>query len=113
MSGFDPNEDNLILSEGADYVATFVERGVVWPSGTTAQIIFPGLEDVGPFDAAVTLNGSITTQDGQTVTGGLAAFVIPKTSTGVATLPKNTKYRLMLSKEHTYCWFRGKVERQD
>lgn len=113
MSGFDPNEDNLILSEGADYVATFVERGVVWPAGTTATILFPSLEDVGPFEATVTLNGSITTKEGQTVTGSMAAFVIPKTTTGVAILPKNTKYRLMLSKEHTYCWFRGKVERQD
>ncbi|WGH21034.1 hypothetical protein SEA_AZIRA_28 [Gordonia phage Azira] len=113
MSGFDPNEDSLILSEGADYVATFVEGGVPWPTGTTAQIIFPELEDVGPFDATVTLNGSIVTQDGQTVTGGMAAFVIPKASTGVDTIPKGTRYRLMLSKEHTYCWFRGKTERQD
>ncbi|AMS03594.1 hypothetical protein BJD66_gp25 [Gordonia phage Emalyn] len=112
MSGFDPNEDSLILSEGADYVATFVERGVVWPAGTTAQIVFHELEDVGPFDATITLEGSITS-NGQTVTGGMASFVIPKTSTGVATLPKGAKYRLMLTKEHTYCWFRGKVERQD
>lgn len=113
MSGFDPNEDSLILSEGADYVATFVERGVVWPEGTTATILFPSLEDVGPFEATVTLNGSITTKEGQTVTGGMASFVISKASTGVATIPARTKYRLMLDKGHTYCWFRGTVERQD
>ena len=113
MSGFDPNEDSLILSEGADYVATFVEQGVVWPPGTTAQIIFPELTGVGPFDADVTLNGSITDESGQTITGGMASFIIPKASTGAATIPKGTKYRLMLSKAQTYCWFRGKTERQD
>lgn len=113
MSGFDPNEDSIILSEGADYVATFVEQGVVWPPGTTAQIIFPDLEGVGPFEATVTLDGSIFNQSGQVVAGGMAAFVIPKVSTGADTIPKGSKYRLMLSKEHTYCWFRGKVERQD
>lgn len=112
MSGFNPNEDSLVLSEGADYVATFVERGVVWPEGTTATILFPSLENVEPFEAIVTPNGSIIA-DGRTITGGIAFFVIPKEITGKTTIPARTRYRLMLSRGYTYCWFRGTVERQD
>ena len=112
MSGFDPNEDSLILSEGADYVASFMERGVTWPEGTMAVLSFPDLEDVGPYNGTVNETATMTV-NGSSFTGGVAAFVIPAADTTAAKIPKGTRYRLHLTKEHRYLWFRGKVERQD
>ncbi|QCW22033.1 hypothetical protein SEA_YAKULT_29 [Gordonia phage Yakult] len=108
MSGYDPNEESLILSEGADYVQSYTEKGVPWPEGTTAVLSFPD-KAVGPFTA--TVNESAPK-------GGTASFKIPKAQTGAATLPRGTAYRLHLTKGTgstavTYLWFRGKVERQD
>ena len=67
MSGFDPNEDSLILSEDAAYIATFMElTDDPWPEGTTCRLSFPTLPGVGPYYASINLYGSITTIRGTT-----------------------------------------------
>ncbi|AWY05211.1 hypothetical protein SEA_MARGARET_31 [Gordonia phage Margaret] len=109
MSGYDPNEESLILSEGADYVQSYTEKGVQWPPGSTAVLSFPTLSGVGPFPAIVNETAP---------KGGTASFKIPKAQTTAATIPRGTPYRLHLTKNTgaaavTYLWFRGRVERQD
>ncbi|WNN94160.1 hypothetical protein SEA_ELINAL_29 [Gordonia phage Elinal] len=103
--GYDPNEESIVLSEGADFVVSLTEKGVQWPDGTTCTLTFiEPATPVGPYTAVV--NETATA-------GGTASFVIPKTDTTAAKLPKGTKYRIHLTKDRTYLWFRGKVERQD
>ncbi|QOP64399.1 hypothetical protein SEA_ORLA_30 [Gordonia phage Orla] len=104
MAGFNPNEDNLILSSGADFVATYVERGAEWPDGTTVTMSFPTLTGVGPYIGQNVIHAR----------GAAAAVRIPRTDTTPAKMPARTPYTLHLEKSGTrYLWFRGRVERQD
>ncbi|XAO35457.1 hypothetical protein SEA_MORGANA_23 [Gordonia phage Morgana] len=112
MAGFDPNEDTLILSEGADFVATFIEVGVTWPEGTTCTLSFPTLPGIEPIAADCTPSQTITV-NGKDYTGGAALVVIPKALTGNASIPDRVRWRLHLDKGYTYLWFRGTVERED
>lgn len=114
MSGFDPNEDSLILSQDAAYVATFMEiTDEEWPPGTTCVLSFPTLTGVGPYYAEINPLGTIV-DGGVTYKGGIASFLVPKTDTGASTIARNVPYRIHLTKEDVpYLWYRGKVERQD
>lgn len=115
MSGFDPNEDSLILSQDAAYVATFMEiTEEPWPPETTCVLSFPDLTGVGPYYATINSYGSITTPGGTVYSGGIASFLVPETDTDIVKIPRNTRYRIHLTKNGVpYLWYRGKVERQD
>lgn len=102
--GFDPNEDTLLLSEGAEFVCSFTEDGVQWPEGTECTLEFPTLVGVGPYTAVVNETAP---------EGGTASFVIPRVDTTSAKIPAKTPYRVYLAKDHRYLWFRGKVVRED
>ncbi|QDP45191.1 hypothetical protein PP993_gp29 [Gordonia phage Mayweather] len=104
--GYDPNEETLILSEGSEFVTSLTERGVQWPTGTTCTLEFiEPPTPVGPYTATVNETAAA---------GGTASFLIPRTDTTAAKLPKKTKWRIYLTKNGVrYLWFRGQVERQD
>ncbi|QXN74239.1 hypothetical protein SEA_CAFASSO_24 [Gordonia phage Cafasso] len=112
MAGFDPNEDTLILSEGADFVATFIEVGVTWPADVTCTLSFPTLPGIEPIEAECSQSQTITV-NGKDYTGGAATVVIPRTLTGAASIADRTRWRLHLDKGYRYLWFRGPVERED
>lgn len=99
--GYEPNDGTLILSEGADWVCSFQEEGVVWPDGTTCRLEFPDLVGVGPFSATVVE---------ETAT---ASFVLQETVTTEENIPGGERFRIYLVKENDFLWFKGKVVRDE
>lgn len=101
--GFTPNQEPLILSEGADFICTLQEKNTTWPASTTCRIEFPDLDGIGPYSATVT------------VATATAVFALDKTVTTAELIPGGSKYRLYLVKSGTtdYLWFYGNVKRKE
>ncbi len=99
--GYEPNDGQLILSEGADWVCSLQETDTTWPDGTTCRLEFPDLTGVGPFSATVTE---------ETAT---ASFVLQESVTTADNIPGGERFWIYLVKENDFLWFKGKVKRDE